>query len=168
VEVSVLLLVSLVACGTAEVAPAPAPAPAAPVAQPPAPTSVGQPLDLTALPVDRWYRPYTKDADLTVVVFWEVWCPHCRREVPKLTALDQIEGVQIVGLTRQTKNVKDEDVEKFLADNNVTYAVGHSDDSLHKQLKIKGIPFAVVVDDGKIVWQGNPAGLSEAKLREWL
>jgi thiol-disulfide isomerase/thioredoxin len=129
---------------------------------------VGEAFDVSTFPVDRWYRPYTQDGELTVVVFWELWCPHCKREVPKLVALDKIEGVQIVGLTRQTKNVGDADVEKFLADNNVAYAVGHSDDSLHKRLKIKGIPFAIVVHDGKIVWQGNPAGLNEAKLREWL
>lgn len=172
------LLVSLLACGGGEIAEAPPPASptaparpakrAPPIHKAPAPQSVGQALDLNDLNVDRWYQPYAKDGEVTIVVFWEVWCPHCRREVPKLTALDGVPGVEVVGLTRQTKGVTDADVEKFLADHDVTYAVGHTDDQLSRRLKIRGIPFAVVVDDGKIVWEGNPAGLNERKLREWL
>lgn len=171
-----VLVFLLAACGTpepAEVAPPVAPAPAAPTPPvtkaPPGPAaSIGQPVDLAALPVDRWYRPYKADGTVAVVVFWELWCPHCKREVPKLQAIDAIEGVQVIGLTRQTKGVKDEDLEAFLAGNNVSYAVGHADDSLSKRLQIRSVPTAVVVKEGKVVWQGNPAALTPAKLEEWI
>ena len=165
---SVLLL--LIACGAEEVAPpAPAPAPAAPpAAKAPPATSVGEPLDLATVTIEKWYRPYTADGKVSVVVFWELWCPHCKREVPKLTAIDAIDGVQVVGLTRQSKGVADADVEAFLASQNVAYAVGKTDAALAQRLKIRSIPTAVVVKDGKILWQGNPGGLTEAQLKGWM
>jgi thiol-disulfide isomerase/thioredoxin len=171
VEVRVFpVLVSLFACGAESPPPVPPPSPppAAAIAQPPPASAVGADLDLTTLPVDHWYRPYTPDAKLSVVVFWELWCPHCKREVPKLTGLDGIDGVQVIGLTRQTKGVADADLEAFLAANGVDYAVGHVDGALSQRLQIRSIPAAVVVQDGKILWQGNPAALTETQLRGWM
>ena len=59
------------------------------------------------------------------VVFWEIWCPHCRREVPKLEEMSaQYKGkMDIVGLTRLTRDKSPEEVDAFLKENKVTYPV---------------------------------------------
>jgi len=45
---------------------------------------IGKPA--TELKVDKWFvgQAGMDDGKATVLVFWEVWCPHCKREVRKL------------------------------------------------------------------------------------
>ena len=52
--------------------------------------------DAASLDVDKWYQGSAADVEggkATLYVFWEVWCPHCKREVPKLSATyDKFKG----------------------------------------------------------------------------
>jgi thiol-disulfide isomerase/thioredoxin len=131
-------------------------------------TAVGQRLDVGDL-TDAWLSGTTDDAEkLAVIVFWEVWCPHCQREMPELVEVDAIEGVQVIGLTRLTRGATEEQVRKFVADHGIDYAIGKDTRGLADRVGVRGVPAAVVVRGGEILWQGHPAKLTDEQLRGWL
>ena len=128
----------------------------------------------TALAVEKWYTNEVK-IDLasdtpTLLVFWEIWCPHCRREVPKMQETwTKYEGkIQMVGLTKITRSATEEKVIEFLAENKVTYPTAKENGDLSKHFNVSGIPAAAVVKGGKIVWRGHPGRLSDEMINGWL
>ena len=107
----------------------------------------------------------------TLVVFWEVWCPHCKREVPNLEARHnkyKDQGLKLVGLTKMSRDKKEEEVMGFIKDNNVTYPIGKEDGKLSEAFAVSGIPAAALVKDGKIVWRGHPGSLNDTMLEGFL
>jgi thiol-disulfide isomerase/thioredoxin len=125
--------------------------------------------------IERWFQG-EKDIDLasnktTLLVFWETWCPHCKREVPKLEAIYESlkgDGLQVVGLTRITKSSSEEAVEQFIKDNNLTYPIAKEDGKVGGYFSVRGIPAAAVLKNGKVIWRGHPGELTEEKLKGWL
>ncbi len=125
------------------------------------------------LGVEEWYQG---QADLgngkaTLLVFWEVWCPHCKREVPKLEEIHEKykdRGLQVVGLTRLTRSATPEGVRDFIAEHNVSYPMAKENGSTSSYFNVSGIPAAAVVKDGKIVWRGHPARLTTEMIEGWL
>jgi len=107
----------------------------------------------------------------TLVVFWEVWCPHCRREVPELKATYEklnSKGLNVVGLTKITRSATEEKVTDFIKENELNYPTAKEDGTLSKEFNVSGIPAAAVVKDGKIIWRGHPARLNDELLTGWL
>jgi len=137
---------------------------------------IGKPAPAT-LEVEKWYqgegegKGSLKADGATLLVFWEEWCPHCRREVPRLEELYdryKAQGLHVVGLTRLTRDSTDDKVRTFLTDKHVTYPVAKEDGELSREFNVRGIPAAAVVKGGKIVWRGHPARLSDAMILGWL
>jgi thiol-disulfide isomerase/thioredoxin len=125
--------------------------------------------------IEKWYQGES-EIDLagdktTLLVFWEVWCPHCQREVPKMQAFyDELkdEGLQVVGLTRITKSATEEKVTTFIEENDVKYPLAKESGAISQYFNVSGIPAAAVVKDGKVIWRGHPARLSQDTLKGWL
>ncbi len=125
--------------------------------------------------IEKWFQG-EDEIDLssdktTLLVFWETWCPHCRREVPKLQqiyAALKDQGLQVLGVTRITKNSSEEAVEAFLKENEITYPIAKEDGKMNAHFSVRGIPAGAVLKDGKVIWRGHPAELSEEKLKGWL
>jgi thiol-disulfide isomerase/thioredoxin len=125
--------------------------------------------------IEKWFQGQ-ESIDLnsdgtTVVVFWETWCPHCRREVPKLQQMyDKFkgDGLQMIGLTRINKTATEDAVKDIIAQNNVNYPIAKEDGSVAQYFGVSGIPAAAVVKSGKVVWRGHPARITEAMLQGWL
>ena len=126
------------------------------------------------LEVEKWFQGDLASLNdgTTLLVFWEVWCPHCKREVPKLTetfAKYNPKGLNMVGLTKMTRDIKEEDVTSFLSENKVTYPIAQEKgDAMSKHFGVRGIPAAAVVKDGKVVWRGHPARLTDDMITGWL
>ncbi|RME21912.1 MAG: hypothetical protein D6798_17090 [Deltaproteobacteria bacterium] len=125
--------------------------------------------------IEKWYQGENDikldNQGTTLVVFWEAWCPHCQREVPKLEALYEKlgpQGLKVIGLTKVTRSSSDEKVEEFIKEKGVKYPIAKEDGTLSSYFNVSGIPAAAVVKDGKIVWRGHPARLDEDKLKSWL
>lgn len=103
----------------------------------------------------------------TLVVFWELWCPHCRREVPVLNATHkafQDQGLRVVGLTRLTRSETEASVLEFVKDQGVGYPIAQENGDLTRAFNVAGIPAAALVKDGTIVWRGHPARLTDELL----
>jgi thioredoxin-like negative regulator of GroEL len=124
--------------------------------------------------VEKWYTGEAK-IDLasdtpTLLVFWEIWCPHCRREVPKMQETwNKYQGkIQMVGLTKITRSATEEKVVEFIAENKVTYPTAKENGDLSKHFNVSGIPAAAAVKGGKIVWRGHPGRLTDDMIDGWL
>lgn len=125
--------------------------------------------------IEKWYQGES-DIDLAgdgtkLLVFWEVWCPHCKREVPKLEQIYSNfkgQGLQVVGLTKVNRSATDEGVKGFIKETSVTYPMAKETGTLSSFFGVSGVPAAAVVKDGKVVWRGHPARLSDAMLKGWL
>lgn len=125
--------------------------------------------------VEKWFQGESQ-VDLTsdkttLLVFWEVWCPHCQREVPKMQALygsmkDQ--GLQVVGITRITKSATEEKVLGFIEEHEIAYPMAKENGAIAEFFNVSGIPAAAVMKGGKVVWRGHPARLNEEMIKGWL
>lgn len=127
-----------------------------------------------ATKIEKYYQGEGKvnlTQGTTLVVFWEEWCPHCKREVPKLTetfAKYQGQGLNIVGLTRISKSSTEEKVNAFIAEQKVTYPMAKENGALADEFKVGGIPAAAIVKDGKVIWRGHPGRLDDAQITKML
>lgn len=117
--------------------------------------------------VEKWYQGEGKidlSTGTTMVVFWEVWCPHCRNHMPEMVKTYDdwnSKGLNVVGITRITKSATEEKVVEFIKENKLNYPLAKENGNLAREFGVGGIPAAAVVKDGKIVWRGHPARLSD-------
>jgi thiol-disulfide isomerase/thioredoxin len=130
----------------------------------------------TEFAVQKWYAGEGEITSLdgpgtTLVVFWEEWCPHCKREIPKMQATyDRLkaDGLKVIALTQITKRSTDETVTAFVAKNKLNFPMAQEPGKIKAYFNVGGIPAAAVVKDGEIVWRGHPARLSDTILKGWL
>jgi len=125
------------------------------------------------LRVERWFRGKgTIDPKrTTLLVFFEPWCPHCRREAPSLQARHlalRDEGLDVVGLSSFNRGTTDADMSAFLDGAGVTFPIGHEDGNLSVLYQIQGVPAAVLIHHGKIAWTGHPSEVTVEVLRSFL
>jgi thiol-disulfide isomerase/thioredoxin len=125
--------------------------------------------------IEKWFQGESEidlsSGKATLLVFWETWCPHCQREVPKVQALyDELsgKGLQVVALTKITKSATEEKVQSFLTEKKVSYPAAKEDGTVSRYFNVSGIPAAAVLKDGKVVWRGHPARLNQETLKGWL
>ncbi len=131
---------------------------------------VGSPAQ--PITTSKMYQGETPDVatGVSMLVFWEKWCPHCRREVPAVEATfnKYKDKMSFIGLTKQSKGTSDEDVVSFIAENKITYPIGKEDGKASTAYAVSGIPAAAVVKDGVVVWRGHPGSLSDEMLDGFL
>jgi thiol-disulfide isomerase/thioredoxin/outer membrane murein-binding lipoprotein Lpp len=133
-------------------------------------------IGTAAAPIEaeKWFQGKADFADskATLLVFWEVWCPHCKKEIPKLAEDEgkyKAKGVQIIAATKVTKSATDEKVMELLKESKAKYPVlKEKDGSMSKAYAVSGIPAAALVKDGKVIWRGHPARLDDATLDKLL
>ena len=124
------------------------------------------------LAVEKWFQGNqdTLSDGTTLVVFWELWCPHCKREVPKMSATHDkwgAKGLKVLGLTKMTRDTTDDQVNAFIKDNGVSYPMAKEAGGMSTAFGVRGIPAAAVVKDGTIVWRGHPGRINEDMLTKW-
>lgn len=133
-----------------------------------------------SLEVDKWIANQAQ-IDLasdnpTLLVFWEEWCPHCKREVPKMQKIHDDfkgQGLQMVGLTKITRSSTPEKVDSFIKDQKLSYpmakeVVKDGKGNLSTHFSVRGVPAAAVVKGGKVVWRGHPGRLNDDMIKSWL
>jgi thiol-disulfide isomerase/thioredoxin len=136
---------------------------------------IGKPAPASVV-ATQWYsgeNPASLDiaSGTTLVVFFEEWCPHCKREVPKMKETWEKygdRGLNLLAATKVTKSATDEKVQSFVDSNGLVFPVFKENGELSRYFNVSGIPAAAVVKDGKIVWRGHPANLTDQMLDAWL
>jgi thiol-disulfide isomerase/thioredoxin len=129
--------------------------------------------DALDLDVEKWFQgeAHLADSKATMLVFWEQWCPHCKREVPKMQeTYDKYQGrMNVVGLTKVTRSSTDDSVAEFIKEKEISYPMGkEKGGNLSQHYNVSGVPAAAIVKDGKIVWRGHPARVDDALLDKLL
>jgi thiol-disulfide isomerase/thioredoxin/outer membrane murein-binding lipoprotein Lpp len=125
--------------------------------------------------IEKWFQGQ-KEFDLTaktttVLVFWEVWCPHCKREVPRLQQLYETykgQGLNLVGLTKVNRSATEDAVTAFISENKLSYPMAKENGSMSSYFNVSGVPAAAVLKDGKVVWRGHPVKITDEMLKGWL
>lgn len=118
--------------------------------------------------VESWFQSAARlGPEPTLIVFFETWCPHCRREVPRL---QQIHGnyagrLSVVAVTKVNRTSTDEAVRDFIAEHALTFPVGKERGGLMSEYyAVSGIPAAVLLKNGEVAWRGHPARLDDAMI----
>ena len=127
------------------------------------------------LEVERWVTGSADDlrsGRATVYLFWEAWCSHCQRDIPRMAELYQRnrgKGLRMVGVTRMSKGVTEDQAQKFLGELGVGYPNAQDrGETLSRYYNVTGIPAAAIVKDGKVVWRGGPHKLTDSFVQQWL
>ncbi len=126
------------------------------------------------LEVDFWFQGEATmdDGDLTLLVFWEWWCPHCKRSMPELQQTWETwgpQGLNLVALTKVTRSATDDLVHAYLEEEGLTYPVAKEiDQSMTHRFQVTGVPAAAIVQDGTILWRGHPSELDDRMFAAWL
>ncbi len=111
---------------------------------------------------------------VVMLSFWNQWCPHCRKEMPKLQKMHEKykdQGFVLISVTKHTKSQTEEGVVSFLTEQGVTFptAVEAEGFQTTKDYAVSSVPAAVVIGrDGKIAWRNHPARLTEERLKQFL
>ncbi len=109
---------------------------------------------------------------VVVLVFWATWCPHCRKEMPKLEkqwARWKEKDVQVIAVTRHSKGQTTEAVQTYIDENSLTYPIVVDAGSTSRSYNVAGIPAAAVVGkDGNVVFRNHPAQITDAFLDKLL
>jgi len=124
--------------------------------------------------VESWYQGGAADLaapGATIVMFWETWCPHCRKAMPSLQATYEkykSRGLSVVGFTRLSRGGTDQSIRDFIGQNSIRFAVAKESGVLSSYFGVSSIPAASVIKDGMVIWSGHPASISDDMLQEWL
>ncbi len=127
-----------------------------------------------SLATEHWFQGNTGFADgtATLVIFWEVWCPHCKREVPKLQATYEKynpQGLNVLGLTKQSRDTTDDAVTEFISSTGIGYPIAREEgESMSNAFNVRGVPSAAVIKQGKVVWKGHPARITDDMIEGWI
>jgi len=138
---------------------------------------IGQ--DAPEIVVDHWINGtgttlQASKGKVVMLNFWNEWCPHCRRELPKLSQLQAKyadQGLVIIPITKHTKNQTDDKIASFLDKHGIDLpcAVEPEGYQSTRDFGVSGVPASAIVGrDGKIIWRNHPARLTEARLEELL
>ncbi len=123
------------------------------------------------LQIKEWIGEPPPEGDLypgrvTLLSFWAIWCPHCKRNIPKMERLSVTygdRGVSVVGVTREKEGQGADKVREFVESRPMRFPTGIDDDGrTSKAMAVKSIPCVVAVDArGRIRWHGHPDHLSD-------
>jgi thiol-disulfide isomerase/thioredoxin len=108
---------------------------------------------------------------VTLIVFFESWCPHSRRAVPELQRLSDefaARGVRMLGLTTMSRGATKATVREFIDDLDLEFPIARTNDEALDAFQVKGVPAVAAVKSGRVVFRDHPARLTRAMIQDWL
>ena len=113
------------------------------------------------LMVEKWFQGEThyENAKVTLLVFFETWCPHCQDEMPRIELMHKTfapQGLEVVGLTKVSETATEESVYGFITEHAVSFPVAKVTETFAGRYGVDTVPAAVIIKSGKIVWRGKP------------
>ena len=120
----------------------------------------------------RWLQGTPDDLDLNqplLLVFWEPWCAFCRDALPRVEALWQAwrdQGLQVIALTRLTGERTGRDALVVVERHRISFPVGvEPNAALGDHYAVTGVPAAVLLHDGAVLWRGHPTLVNDHLLQ---
>jgi len=123
------------------------------------------------LEIQEWIGdppPEIKDlkGKATLLNFWAIWCPHCKRNIPKIGKLANKfsdVGLNVVGVSRERKNFEAEKIREYIRTHPMHFPTGIDNGAkTSTAYAVSSIPRIVVVDArGKVRWHGHPDYITE-------
>lgn len=109
---------------------------------------------------------------VVMLVFWATWCPHCKKEMPKLQELwskHRDDDFVMLTITRNGRGQTTDKVREFATENGLTMPIGIDPGTSSRNYGVSGIPAAALVDkSGKLVFRNHPAQITEELLAKYL
>ncbi len=98
--------------------------------------------------------------------FWESWCPYCQLYLSRLDGLLTEDGfpLQVIGMTSLNGGMREDDAESFIQRNDLGFSSAIYDGKVFDDLGFDGVPAAVALYEGNVVWKGHPDRISKAFL----
>ena len=120
------------------------------------------------LKVKTWFQGETdlESFPVTLLVWWEAWCPHCQDELPKLEQVyrkQKDRGLNIIGVTR-VMDSSNTAVFAFIGERDITFPILKEPGEMATHYGVDGVPAAAIVKGGTIIWRGKPSAISEETL----
>ena len=111
--------------------------------------------------------------NLTLLSFWAIWCPHCKKNIPKIEEFlgaYAAKGMSVVGVTREKEGQGADKVREYVAGHPMDYPTAIDEEGKTSLgMAVKSIPCVVAVDSqGRIRWHGHPDYLSEKVIESLL
>jgi hypothetical protein len=109
-----------------------------------------------------------EDAAVTVVVFFEPWCPHCPGQLQAAQASTvawRDAGVRWVGATTLSRSWTPEGCRAWVADLGVTFPIAHIEPATSQVWAVHGVPAAAILSGGKVMWRGHPERVTDSLLQ---
>ena len=124
--------------------------------------------------IEQWFTPNPDmklDEGVVLVLFWEVWCPHCTREIPgwqqRYDALAP-QGLKLLAVTDITRDATPEQVAAFVKEHGLTFPIAKGDGTLSDSAAVRSFPAAAAYRDGVVIFRGPPGLITDAMISEWL
>jgi len=98
-------------------------------------------------------------SDITLVIFWEEWCPYCDRVMSKIEKLHRQYnnyGINMVGVTNMWRPSTRDDSEKFLKEHDISFPIIKESGKAFDHFGLEGVPSIRLIYKGKVVWD-NPS-----------
>jgi len=102
----------------------------------------------------------------TLIDFWAIWCPHCKRSIPRIDKLARDygpDGLNVVGMSRERENFEADAIREYIRTHPMGFPTAIDDGGkTSAAYAVSSIPRIVVVDaQGKIRWHGHPEYLTD-------
>jgi peroxiredoxin len=111
--------------------------------------------------VEKWLtdKPEMK-GKYRLIEFWVTWCPGCQQSLYRLNRLHEKFGsdLVVIGISNQTEEkLRELDTELVKYDDIKFFLAIDTQSRMMKELQVRGVPHAIMVDPGGIVvWEGHP------------
>lgn len=109
---------------------------------------------------------------VTLVIFFETWCPHCRREVPRVNEVYRdtyrSRGLTVLGFTKVSRSSTEAKVRDFVTEQGIVFPIARETGSLTEAFAVSGIPAAAAIVRGEVGWRGHPGTLTADQIDQWL
>jgi len=93
-----------------------------------------------------------------LLVFFEEWCPFSQNAMPraeKTFRQYRLQGLDVIGFTKVSRNSTDDDMRQFLADQNITFTTVKENGRLWNFFNCRGTPSFRLLHDGYLIWENR-------------
>jgi len=93
-----------------------------------------------------------------LLMFFEEWCPFSQNAIPRAENTFQqyrLQGLDVIGFTKVSRNSTDDLMRQFLADKNITFTTVKENGRLWNYFSCSGSPSYRLLHEGYLIWENR-------------